>query len=173
MHLEWKQQMTRVTLIKNDSVFVDWLTINCQLVHWYYIVTEVALGVIRNWDVHLWSGSCTLYTAADTFVYASRQGHIKFASRHFSVSMSRTLWTHLTPHVGLLLCVCTCLQAGSHQILTQGISWCPWHCGHIWPCEYASPFDRSRWISPHAYASDLCILPTSLCLLPWMSCPPH
>src|SRR5882724_8789331 len=28
-------------------------------------------------------------------------------------------------------------------------------------------------ISPHAYASHLCIFPTSLCLLPCASCPPH
>jgi len=170
MHLEWKQQMTRVTLIKNDSVFVDWLTIKLfNLFTGTTIVTEVALGVIRNWDVHLWVGvvHCTLQLIP-LYMPQGRSHQIclkAFLSVHESDSVD-TSHTTCRP-----LTMCLYLPPGRvTSNLTQGISWCPWHCGHIWPCEYASPFDRSRWISPHAYASDLCILPTSLCLLPWMSC---
>jgi len=59
MHSEWKQQMTRVTLKKTDSVLLIDLPLIVQLVHCTTMFTEVALGVIRTgmficeWELYI------------------------------------------------------------------------------------------------------------------------
>src|SRR5882724_13069130 len=119
--------------------------------------------------------------------------HPHSCSTHVRLSLIQT-WSGLTPTCRpLTFASCppryvSCSACPTHLIRSWSSLACahtsnfpvhsPLACASCPPPNVSSPMHhahliRSQWISPYVYASHLCILPTSLCLLPCMSCPPH
>src|SRR5882724_9249261 len=88
---------------------------------------------------------------------------------HIGLSPLHPAHITMSPALHILLTCAHTSHFPAHMPLT---------CASCPPPNVSSPTHpahlvRSQWISPHAYASHLCILPTSLCLFPHASCPPH
>ena len=156
----------------------------------HHVATHLATLLVFN---NAFKVPCCPLSWPIVIAHPPTNSHLHSCSMHVRLSLIQT-WLGLTPtrrpltFVSCPPCYVSCSVCPTHLVRSQSGLTCahtsrfpacmPLTCASCPPPNISSPVHpahlvRSWWISPHVYASHLCILPTSLCLLPHVSCPPH